>query len=49
MENNGTWFLAGIQSVALKAANYSCDLNNFIIFTDVQKYLGWIEEEILNP
>uniref|UniRef100_A0A2H1WH83 SFRICE_029542 n=1 Tax=Spodoptera frugiperda TaxID=7108 RepID=A0A2H1WH83_SPOFR len=40
----GKWRLRGVVSVSLRAENgdNTCNLNEYIIFTDTAKYLGWI-------
>ncbi len=49
-EENGVYYIRGIVSVSM-ARNDSredkrilCDPNEYVIFTDVAKYLSWIEE-----
>lgn len=45
LQRNGVWFLRGIFSVALvNSAMHTCDLNNFVVFTDVPKFTAWINE-----
>lgn len=42
--NNGRWYLRGIVSVGLKDhATNKCDVNNYVMFTDVAQFLPWIE------
>ncbi|XP_022191201.1 serine proteinase stubble isoform X2 [Nilaparvata lugens] len=40
------WYLRGIVSIAVPKDNKICDPNHFIIFTDVAKYITWINENI---
>lgn len=39
------FYLRGLVSTSL-AANGKCDLRNYVIFTDVSKYLDWIQDHI---
>lgn len=42
---NGTWQLRGIISVAvMHKITKACDLTEFIIYTDVAKFIDWIHE-----
>ncbi|XP_068623667.1 serine protease gd-like isoform X2 [Battus philenor] len=42
--DDGRWKIRGIVSIALSAASVDkrCDLNEFVVFTDVAKYRSWI-------
>lgn len=42
---NGTWQLRGIVSVALAdPITGNCNLKEFVVFSDVAKFLGWIHQ-----
>ncbi|CAH0718453.1 unnamed protein product, partial [Brenthis ino] len=46
---DGVWFIRGIISLALSRENYRvcvCDPNEYVIFTDVDKYEDWIREHM---
>ena len=38
----GTYYLRGIVSSGLKGGKYVCDVDTYSIFTDVTKYIDWI-------
>lgn len=39
------WFLRGLVSLSLQDhETQMCDLSNYIVFTDLSKYGGWIYE-----
>lgn len=43
------YYIRGIVSMSLKdPATRSCDLNNFIVFTDLTPFYGWIIDIIQN-
>lgn len=42
MKRSGRWILRGIVSMSLSSKEAQCDLNSFVVFVDVAKYLGWI-------
>uniref|UniRef100_A0A2A4IWA2 Peptidase S1 domain-containing protein n=1 Tax=Heliothis virescens TaxID=7102 RepID=A0A2A4IWA2_HELVI len=44
--DGGKWRLRGIVSVSLRAANgdNTCNLNEYIVFTDTAQYLSWIKK-----
>lgn len=43
LNQNGAWYLRGLVSLSLKDANTGqCDLNEFVVFTDVAKFVPWI-------
>ncbi|CAH0718454.1 unnamed protein product, partial [Brenthis ino] len=47
--HDGVWFIRGIISLALSRENYKisvCDPNEYVIFTDVDKYDDWIKEHM---
>uniref|UniRef100_A0A2H1VHD9 SFRICE_025127 n=1 Tax=Spodoptera frugiperda TaxID=7108 RepID=A0A2H1VHD9_SPOFR len=46
-QRDGSWYLRGVVSlsVALKGI-YRCDPTHYVIFTDVAKFLPWIEEHV---
>lgn len=46
MRRNGQWYLVGIVSASLFAEN-TCDLNNYVVFTDVGKFELWILNKIV--
>lgn len=42
-----TWHLRGIVSVSVPAENgVTCDPYNYVVFTDVARYLNWIEQHL---
>jgi len=44
-EGTQKWYLRGVVSLALKdQASMSCDLYNYVVFTDLTKYGKWITE-----
>lgn len=44
VKHNGFYFLRGLVSVAFRRGDYGCDANAYSIYTDVPKYLDWINE-----
>ncbi|XP_045466369.1 serine protease gd-like isoform X1 [Harmonia axyridis] len=42
MKKNGRWFLRGVVSMSLSNVNGSCDLWNYVVFTDASKYKDWL-------
>ena len=46
VERNGRNYLNGIASIYLQTDTLRCDPNKFNIYTNVQKYLQWIENEL---
>ncbi|CAH1155302.1 unnamed protein product [Phaedon cochleariae] len=43
INRNGRWTLRGVVSMSLKDINTrSCDLSNYVVFTDASKYLDWL-------
>lgn len=48
MLDNGKWRLRGVVSVSLRPQNgeASCNLDEYIIFTDTAQYLTWIRNII---
>lgn len=48
MKQNGGWALRGIVSAALTdSSTRSCDLNHFMVFTDVVMYKRWIQRVLI--
>lgn len=45
---NTVWRLRGIVSVGVALQGQFCDTNQYIIFTDAAKYLGWIRRVMLS-
>lgn len=43
--NSQVWQLRGIVSVGVSSQKHICDPMNYVIFTDVAKYLDWIKEK----
>lgn len=43
---NGKWVLRGIISASLRDPLNGCDVNNYVVFTDVAKYINWIEQNL---
>lgn len=47
VNEGGSWILKGIVSVSLlDPETNSCDLNNYVVFTDVDKHMDWITSNI---
>jgi secreted trypsin-like serine protease len=46
MRRDGKWYLVGIVSASLFAEN-TCDLNNYVVFTDISKFELWILNNIV--
>ncbi|XP_044261146.1 serine protease gd-like [Tribolium madens] len=46
VKREGRWFLRGVVSTAIKKEDFSCDLNEFVVFSDVGKLREWIKEVI---
>ncbi|XP_044764045.1 serine protease gd-like [Coccinella septempunctata] len=42
MKKNGRWFLRGVVSMSLSDAHASCDLSNYVVFTDASKHKDWL-------
>lgn len=43
LNQDGKWFLRGLVSVSLKdSTTGSCDLHEFVVFTDVASFVSWI-------
>jgi hypothetical protein len=42
VRENGKYYVRGIVSVSLRGPD-GCDLENFVVFTDVAKYIQWID------
>ncbi|XP_057652166.1 serine protease gd-like isoform X1 [Diorhabda carinulata] len=43
MKLNGKWILRGIVSLSISETNTrSCDLSNYVVFTDASKFLDWL-------
>ncbi|CAB3222122.1 unnamed protein product [Arctia plantaginis] len=42
--DGGKWRLRGIVSFSLRAQDGSCDLKDYVVFTDTAKYLPWIRQ-----
>lgn len=43
------WYLRGLISIGVGLQNtskVSCDTNNYVIFTDVAKYVNWIKQSL---
>ncbi|XP_022832030.1 uncharacterized protein LOC111360359 isoform X1 [Spodoptera litura] len=46
-EKDGSWYLRGVVSLSVaKKGVYRCDPTHYVIFTDVAKFLPWVEEHI---
>ncbi|RZC34212.1 Trypsin domain containing protein [Asbolus verrucosus] len=43
---DGKWYLRGLVSTAIKNADFSCNLNEYIVFSDVAKMNDWIKSVI---
>lgn len=44
MNRNGRWYLKGIVSMSLSEPfKRTCDLKNYVVFTDASKFLDWIK------
>lgn len=44
LKRNGKWTLRGIVSVALlDSQKQSCDMNSYVVFSDVAKFKSWID------
>ncbi|XP_037051941.1 serine protease gd-like [Bradysia coprophila] len=39
---NNKWMLRGIVSFVLSDPNYTCNVNEFVVFTDAAKFVSWI-------
>ncbi|XP_077298945.1 chymotrypsinogen B2-like [Arctopsyche grandis] len=50
IRSNGTWRIRGIVSLSLKSTDVDskvlCSLRDYVVFVDVAKYIGWIENII---
>jgi hypothetical protein len=44
---NGNWKLIGIISASLYDPETFCDLENYALFTDVSKFIYWIDQIML--
>ncbi|CAK1541737.1 unnamed protein product [Leptosia nina] len=46
--DNGRWRLRGVVSLSLLAQNgdYTCNLNEYVVFTDTAQYLQWIKDKM---
>lgn len=43
-ENDGTWTIGGITSLGISSAGSDqCDLTQYVLFTEVSKYVDWID------
>jgi hypothetical protein len=43
MQRNGKWFLRGVVSISTyDSVKQSCDLSNYVVFTDVSKFKKWL-------
>lgn len=40
---NGTYYFRGIVSSSIRTLKMTCDLNQYSVFTDVLKFIEWIE------
>ncbi|XP_055375409.1 transmembrane protease serine 11D-like [Condylostylus longicornis] len=43
IQNNGVWYIKGIVSRALSHPDKICDLNDYVVYTDVSKFINWIK------
>jgi secreted trypsin-like serine protease len=43
VEHNGRWMLRGVVSAAVLDHTKSCDVHKYAIYTDVNKYINWID------
>lgn len=46
MKRNGKWTLRGVVSMSLADQGRRCDLSQYLVFTDVGKFLSWIRNII---
>ncbi len=46
VKDNGKWTIRGIVSAAVRGADGSCDLENYVIFTDVARNIDWIKRNM---
>lgn len=43
LKRNGRWTIRGIVSAGIvDSARKTCDLKQYVVFSDVAQYLGWI-------
>jgi secreted trypsin-like serine protease len=42
-KKDGRWMIRGIASVSLKNEDGNCDVDNYMVFTDVAKYYKWLQ------
>lgn len=46
VKKEGRWYLRGVVSTAIKKEDFSCDLNEFVVFSDVGKLKGWVQSVV---
>lgn len=45
-QENGIWYIRGVVSLSMKRDNKDlCNTSHYVIFTDVAKYIDWVESE----
>lgn len=43
MNQNGRWILRGVVSMSISDTySRTCDLTNYVVFTDASKFLPWL-------
>lgn len=43
MNQNGRWMLRGVVSMSISdTKKRTCDLGNYVVFTDASKFLEWL-------
>lgn len=42
LNQDGMWYLRGLVSTSLVTANGGCNLDEFVVFTDVARFTSWI-------
>ncbi|KAF5288693.1 hypothetical protein FQR65_LT11958 [Abscondita terminalis] len=42
------WYIRGIVSLAVPLPNFTCDSFNYVVFTDVFKYMDWVKQSIVD-
>ncbi|KAJ8887070.1 hypothetical protein PR048_013285 [Dryococelus australis] len=42
-DGTSEWHLRGLVSISVSQENKKCDTSHYIVFTDVAKYLAWIQ------
>ncbi|GLH01703.1 CLIP domain-containing serine protease B15 [Gryllus bimaculatus] len=45
--NQRTWYLRGVVSLSmLEVGDQTCDSHNYVVFTDVAKYMSWVFQQL---